>query len=125
MRVVTKPRVSESEKPVEKPKEEGEEVKTLVIVSHLVEGSKNSFGLILHYTFACSCICTTFSENHSFALSFSIQNNFQILPVENNWEKGVRKEFKPFSSEIIASQVSFVVATSFCLLLYPCVSLFV
>jgi len=73
MRVVTKPRVSESEKPVEKPKEEGEE----------------------------------------------------ILPVENNWEKGVRKEFKPFSSEIIASQVSFVVATSFCLLLYPCVSLFV
>jgi len=54
MRVVTKPRVSESEKPVEKPKEEGEE----------------------------------------------------ILPVENNWEKGVRKEFKPFSSEIIASQES-------------------
>ena len=44
MRVVTKPRVSESEKPVEKPKEEGEEVKTLVIVSHLVEGLKNSFG---------------------------------------------------------------------------------
>merc|ERR1719458_1841536 len=50
MRVVTKP--SESEKPAEKPKEEGEE----------------------------------------------------ILPVEDNWEKGVRKEFKPFSSEIIASQ---------------------
>ena len=40
--------------------------------------------------------------------SFSIQNNFQILPVEDNWEKGVRKEFKPFSSEI-ASQVSLVV----------------
>jgi len=51
--VVTKPRVSESEKPAEKPKEEGEE----------------------------------------------------ILPVEDNWEKGVRKEFKPFSSEI-ASQES-------------------
>ena len=28
MRVVTKPRVSESEKPAEKPKEEGEEVNT-------------------------------------------------------------------------------------------------
>ena len=29
MRVVTKPRVSESEKPVEKPKEEGEEVNSV------------------------------------------------------------------------------------------------
>jgi len=44
MRVVTRPRVSESEKPVEKTKEEGEE----------------------------------------------------ILPVEDNWEKGVRQEFRPF-----------------------------
>ena len=44
-------------------------------------------------------------------ISFSIQDNFQILPVENNWEKGVRKEFKPFSSEIIASQVSLVVTS--------------
>ena len=43
--------------------------------------------------------------------SVSIQNNFQILPVEDNWEKGVRKEFKPFSSEIIASQVSLVVTS--------------
>ena len=35
----------------------------------------------------------------------SIQNKFQILPVEDNWEKGVRQEFRPFSSEI-SSQVS-------------------
>ena len=35
----------------------------------------------------------------------SIQNEFQILPVEDNWEKGVRQEFRPFSSEI-SSQVS-------------------
>ena len=122
MRVVTKPRVSESEKPVEKPKEEGEEVKTLVIVSHLVEGLKNSFVSITHLHAPAYALPF---QKISFAFSFSIQNNFQILPVENNWEKGVRKEFKPFSSEIIASQVSFVVATSFCLLLYPCVSLFV
>ena len=75
MRVVTKPRVSESEKPVEKPKEEGEEVKTLVIVSHLVEGLKNSFGSILHHTFACSCICTAFSENQ---FCFFIFNSKQL-----------------------------------------------
>ena len=55
-------------------------------------------------------------------ISFSIQDNFQILPVEDNWEKGVRKEFKPFSSEI-ASQVSLVVS-SFHLLWRPCVSPF-
>ena len=35
MRVVTKPRVSESEKPAEKPKEEGEEVKFSLISSLL------------------------------------------------------------------------------------------
>jgi len=52
MRVVTRPRVSESEKPVEKTKEEGEE----------------------------------------------------ILPVEDNWEKGVRQEFRPFSSEITSQE---------------------
>ena len=39
-------------------------------------------------------------------MKFSVKNNFQILPVENNWENGVRKEFKPFSSEMVASQVS-------------------
>ena len=55
-------------------------------------------------------------------ISFSIQDNFQILPVEDNWEKGVRKEFKPFSSEI-ASQVSLVVS-SFHLLWRPCVFAF-
>ena len=37
MRVVTKPRVSESEKPVEKPKEEGEEVK---LQSHFIFASQ-------------------------------------------------------------------------------------
>ena len=47
---------------------------------------------------------------HVALISFSIQDNFQILPVEDNWEKGVRKEFKPFSSEI-ASQVSLVVSS--------------
>jgi len=54
MRVVTKPRVSESEKPVEKPKEEGEEVKTLVLV---IGGRfEKCIRLDLHHTFACSCI---------------------------------------------------------------------
>ena len=51
MRVVTKPRVSESEKPAEKPKEEGEEVNTcVVLVNDLVAG------LILHHKFACTGI---------------------------------------------------------------------
>lgn len=53
----------------------------------------------------------TFGQECRSSLSVSIQNNFQILPVEDNWEKGVRKEFKPFSSEIIASQVSLVVTS--------------
>ena len=47
MRVVTKPRVSESEKPVEKPKEEGEEVNSSLIlflpVSFMVAGVKIAF----------------------------------------------------------------------------------
>ena len=49
-------------------------------------------------------------------LSISVQNKFQILPVKDNWENGIRKEFKPFSSEIFASQVSRVLVTSFRLL---------
>ena len=96
----------------------------------LVAASKNSQ---FHVTFACSGsgmpivllfqdITTQFCTHsrHSYRadknvtlLSMSVQNKFQTLPVEDNWEKGIRKEFKPFSSEIFASQVSLVLVTSF------------
>ena len=104
MRVVTRPRVSESEKPVEKTKEEGEEVRLSFFPSWGVERDLHLLYLTRH-TLYDLVYCTNYSGCFRLSRLFAIQNKFQILPVEDNWEKGVRQEFRPFSSEI-SSQVS-------------------
>ena len=108
MRVVTRPRVSESEKPVEKTKEEGEEARCsfspFIAMGGWIEIRISCISPGTH------CMILYIAQIIRGVSGFpvflpSIQNKFQILPVEDNWEKGVRQEFRPFSSEI-SSQVS-------------------
>ena len=108
MRVVTRPRVSESEKPVEKTKEEGEEVRRS-FSPFIAMGGLERDSHLLYLTWH-TCMILYIAQIIRGVSGFpvflpSIQNEFQILPVEDNWEKGVRQEFRPFSSEI-SSQVS-------------------
>ena len=109
MRVVTRPRVSESEKPVEKTKEEGEEVRCSFSPFIIAMGGLERDSHLLYLT-RHTCMILYIAQIIRGVSGFpvflpSIQNKFQILPVEDNWEKGVRQEFRPFSSEI-SSQVS-------------------
>ena len=94
MRVVTKPRVSESEKPVEKPKEEGEEVKTLVIVSHLVEGLKNSFGSITHLH--APAYALPFQKITVLLFHFQFKTTFRFSQLKTTGRKGLEKSLSRF-----------------------------
>ena len=110
MRVVTRPRVSESEKPVEKTKEEGEEVRCSFSPFIIAMGGGWREIRISCISPGTHCMILYIAQIIRGVSGFpvflpSIQNKFQILPVEDNWEKGVRQEFRPFSSEI-SSQVS-------------------